>query len=78
MCPRIRLPGHVVAAGRPVRRSPTIDGGDNRSIDISKLEVVMAASVYFYSVAGCAASPTPLSSVAVVLVSCMEQTGQEA
>ena len=37
MCPRIRLPGHVVAAGRPVRRSPVIDGGDNRSIHTSKL-----------------------------------------
>ena len=37
MCPRLRLPGHVVAPGRPVRRSLAIDGGDNRSIDVSKL-----------------------------------------
>ena len=37
MCPRVRLPGHVVAAGRPVRRSPVLDGSDNRSIDISKI-----------------------------------------
>ena len=37
MCPRVRLPGHVVAAGRPVRRSPVIDGGYDRSIDISKI-----------------------------------------
>ena len=37
MCPRVRFPGHVVAAGRPVRRSPVLDGGDNRSIDISRI-----------------------------------------
>ena len=37
MCPRVRLPGHVVASGRSVRRSPTIDGGDDRSIDVSML-----------------------------------------
>ena len=41
-------------------------------------QVIMAASVYFDSVAGCASSPTLLSSGAVVLVPCMEQTGQEA
>ena len=41
-------------------------------------QVVMAASVYVDSVAGCASSPTLLSSCAAVLVSCMEQTGQEA
>ena len=35
MCPRVRLPGHVVASGRLVHRSSTIDGGDNRSIDTS-------------------------------------------
>ena len=37
MCPRLHLPGHVVAAGYPVRRSLAIDGGDSRSIDVSKL-----------------------------------------
>ena len=37
MCPRVRLPGHVVASGRLVRRSPTIEGGYNRSIDLSML-----------------------------------------
>ena len=37
MCPRLHLPGHVVATGRPVCHSLAIDGGDNRSIDISKL-----------------------------------------
>ena len=37
MCPRVRLPGHVVASGRLVRRSPIIDGGDDRSIDVSML-----------------------------------------
>ena len=37
----------------------------------------MAASVHLYSEACCAASPTPLSSGAVVLVPGMEQTGQE-
>ena len=35
MCPRVRLPGHVVASGRLVRHSPTIDGGDDRNIDVS-------------------------------------------
>ena len=73
MCPRIRLPGHVVAAGCPVRRSLAINGGDNRSS-----LVVMAASVYFCLEAGRAASPTALSSGAVVLVPCMEPTGPEA
>ena len=37
MCPMVRFPGHVVASGRLVHRSPTIDGGDNQSIDISSL-----------------------------------------
>ena len=35
MCPRVRLLGHVVTSGRPVRRSPLIDGGDDRSIGVS-------------------------------------------
>ena len=35
MRPRVHFPGHVVASGRLVRRSPTIDEGDNRSIDVS-------------------------------------------
>ena len=42
----------------------------------SKLD--MAASVYVDSVAGSVSSPTLLSSGAVVLVSLMEQTRQEA
>ena len=37
MLPRLLLPGHVVVAGRPVRRSPAIDGGDNRSVDVTML-----------------------------------------
>ena len=41
-------------------------------------KVDMAAGVYINSVAGCASSPTLLSSGAAVLVSCMEQTGEEA
>ena len=41
-------------------------------------QVVMAASVYVDSVAGCVSSPTLLSSGAAVLVSLMEQTGQGA
>ena len=41
-------------------------------------KVVMAAGVYFCSEADRAASPTALSSGAVVLVLCMQQTGQEA
>ena len=41
-------------------------------------KVDMGGGVYFCSEAGRAASPTPLSSGAVVLVLCMEQTGQEA
>ena len=41
-------------------------------------KVDMAAGVYIISVAGCASSPTLLSSGAAVLASCMEQTGQEA
>ena len=77
MCPRLRLPGHVVASGCLVRRSRTIDGGDDRSIDTSWREVDMAAGVYINSVAGCASSPTLLSSGAVVLEPCMEQTGLE-
>ena len=36
-CPGLYLPGHVVTAVRPVRRSPVVDGGDNRSIDVSML-----------------------------------------
>ena len=36
MCPRLRLPGHLVADGRPVLRTLAIDGGNNRSIDVSK------------------------------------------
>ena len=38
MRPRVRFPGHVVASGSLVRRSPTIDGGDNRSVDLSWLK----------------------------------------
>ena len=41
-------------------------------------KVDMAASVDINSVAGCASSSTLLSSGAAVLVSLMEQTGQEA
>ena len=41
-------------------------------------KVDMAASVDINSVAGCASSSTVLSSGAAVLVSLMEQTGQEA
>ena len=41
-------------------------------------KVAMTASVYVDSVAGCVSSPTLLSSSAAVLVSLMEQTGQEA
>ena len=37
MCPRVHLPGHVVASGRLVRHSPMIDGGDGRSFDVSML-----------------------------------------
>ena len=37
MRPRVHFPGHVVASGRLVRRSPTIDDGDNRNIDTSWL-----------------------------------------
>ena len=46
--PRLHLSGHVVAAGRPVRRSSIIDGGDDRSIDISKL-VCRHGGHYLYS-----------------------------
>ena len=42
------------------------------------LKVDMAASVDINLVAGCASSPTLLSFGAIVLVPCMEQTGQEA
>ena len=38
MCPRVRLPGHVVAADRLARRSPTINDDDGRSIDVSCLD----------------------------------------
>ena len=38
MRPRVHFPGHVVASGRLVRRSPTIDGGNNRNVDPSWLE----------------------------------------
>ena len=38
MCPRVHFPGHVVASGRLVRRSPTIDDGDNRNVDPSWLK----------------------------------------
>ena len=48
---------------------------DSSSIDVRS--GVMAASVYVRSEVVRATSPTPLSSGAVVLVSCMEQTGQE-
>ena len=41
-------------------------------------KVVMAAGVYINSGAGCASSPTLLSSGAAVLVSCKEQTRQGA
>ena len=78
MCPRVRLPGHVVVSGRLVRRSPTIDGGDNRSVDLSWLETRHGGSVDMDSVAGCASSSTLLSSGAAVLALLMEQTGQEA
>ena len=59
--------------------APIIDpsiGRDSSSIDVRS--GIMDASVYVCSEAGRAASPMPLSSGAVVLVSCMEQTGQEA
>ena len=41
-------------------------------------KVAMVASVDINSVAGCASSPTLLSSGAAVLVSFMEETGQAA
>ena len=78
MRPRVRFPGHVVASGRLVRRSPTIYSGDNRSVNLSWTKVDMAASVDINSVAGCASSSTLLSSGAAVLLLLMEQTGQEA
>ena len=37
MWPRVRLPGHVMATGRLVRRSSMVDGGDGRNIDVSIL-----------------------------------------
>ena len=79
MCPRIRLLGHVVAAGRPVRRSLAIDGGDNnRSIDVSML--VSRHGRQYLPLLGTVdiSSLTALSSTAAVVVLCMEHTRQEA
>ena len=78
-CPRLRLPGYVIEAGRSVHRSPKINGGDNRSIDVSKLDKAAWLPVLISALkTGCAASSTPLPSRAGVLVSCMEHTGLEA
>ena len=72
------LSGHVVAAGRPVFRSPAINGGDNQSIDVSML--VRRHGRQYLRLLGTVhiSSPTTLSSSAAVLVLCMEHTGQEA
>ena len=78
MRPRVRFPGHVVASGSLVRRSPRSMAAIIEVSISGCSQVVMAASVYVDSVAGSPSSRTLLSSGAVVLVSLMEQTGQEA
>ena len=78
MCARVRLPGHLghlVVLCVALQRSMAV------MIEASKhrgSKVDMAAGVYINLVAGCASSPTLLSSDAAAPVSCMEQTGQEA
>ena len=78
VCPRLHLPGHAVEIGRSVPH-----GVDNQSFDQLGLDK------YRFSTRrhGCQCllllgtgyiTPTPLSSSAVVLVLCMEHTGQEA
>ena len=71
--PRVRFPGHGVTSGRPVRRSSKIDGGDDRSIDVS-----MLASRHGGQCLRRLGSRLCLISNAAVLLPCMEQTGQEA
>ena len=66
MHPRLLLPGHVVAAGRPVRRSPAIDGGDNRSIDVSMIVNRHGCQYLRLLGNGHISSSTPLSSSAAV------------
>ena len=78
MRPRVRFPGHVVASGRLVRRSPKSMAAIIEASIYRGSKVDMAAGVDINSVAGCASSSTLLSSGAAVLVSLMEKTGQEA
>ena len=79
MCPRLFLPGQLVAAARQMHHSSTIDGGDYRSIDDSK-HCRHHGSQFFdvCTEAGRVDFPAPLSSNAVVLKFGMEQMRQEA
>ena len=77
MCPRLRLPCHVAAAGRPVDNG--VDPFDRSKLVAyrSSIERHTFQCLYLLGI-GQISSPTTLSSIAVVLVLGIEQAGQEA